>query len=197
MHGNPYLKNNDLRRSCFDTPGTDHYHTAPMPIAREPLLDAVVQAAQGAVVEREFPLADFVRLRDRLAEPGGVAHARLVLRTVDAVPAGALDVNAGVTLVCQRCLQPMQHQLRADSRLAFVLQESDRVPAGHDAIPGDPTRVDLVALVEDELLLALPVIARHPAGAECRLPGDAAPVEQATAPEMRRPFAGLKDLLKH
>ena len=100
-------------------------------------------------------------------------------------------------LVCQRCLQPMPHELRADSRLAFVTQESDRVPAGHDAIPGDPKRVDLEALVEDELLLALPVIARHPAGADCRLPGDAAPVETAAAPGMRRPFAGLKDLLKH
>ncbi|MEX2150769.1 MAG: YceD family protein [Steroidobacteraceae bacterium] len=168
-----------------------------MPTARDPLLDAVVQAAQGAVVEREFPLADFVRLRDRLAEPGGVAYARLVLRTVDAVPAGALDVRAGVTLVCQRCLQPMPHELRAESRLAFVMQESDRVPAGHDAIPGDPKRVDLEALVEDELLLALPAIARHPAGAQCRLPGAAAPAEPAAAPELRRPFAGLKDLLKH
>jgi uncharacterized protein len=168
-----------------------------MPTAREPLLDAVVQAAQGAVVEREYPLAGFVRLRDRLAETGGVAHVRLVLRTVDAVPAGALDVRAGVTLVCQRCLQPMPHDLRADSRLAFVMQESDRVPAGHEAITGDPKRVDLAGLVEDELLLALPVIARHAPGADCRLPADVAPAEEPAAPGMRRPFVGLKDLLKH
>jgi uncharacterized protein len=168
-----------------------------MPTAREPLLDAVVQAAQGAVVEREFPLAGFVRLRDRLAEPGGVAHVRLAMRTVDAVPSGALDVRAGVTLVCQRCLQPMPHELRAESRLAFVMQESDRVPAGHEAITGDPNRVDLAGLVEDELLLALPVIARHAPGADCRLPADVAAAEPPAAPGMRRPFAGLKDLLKH
>lgn len=168
-----------------------------MPTAREPLLDAVVQAAQGAVVEREFPLADFVRLRDRLTDTGGVAQVRLVLRMVDAVPAGALDVRAGVTLVCQRCLQPMPYDLRADSRLAFVIGESDRVPAGHEAVTGDPKRVDLAGLVEDELLLALPVIARHAPGADCRLPAGVAPAEEPSAPGMRRPFAGLKDLLKH
>jgi uncharacterized protein len=168
-----------------------------MPTAREPLLDAVVQAAQGAVVEREFPLAGLIRLRDRLAATGGVARARLALRLVNEVPAGALDVVAGVTLVCQRCLQPMTHELRSDSQLAFVTQDSDRVPAGYEAITGDPKRVDLAGLVEDELLLALPAIARHAPGANCRLPGDAEPATEPAAPEMRRPFAGLKDLLKH
>jgi uncharacterized protein len=168
-----------------------------MPTAREPLLDAVVQAAQGAVVEREFPLADLVRLRDRLADTGGVAHVRLDLRTVDAVPTGALNVRAGITLVCQRCLQPMPYELRADSRLAFVMEESDRVPSGHEAITGDPKRVDLAGLVEDELLLALPVIARHAPGADCRLPAEVAPAGEPAAPAMRRPFAGLKELLKH
>lgn len=168
-----------------------------MSTAREPLLDAVDQAAQGSVVECEFPLAGFIRLRDRLADTGGVARVRLALHTVDAVPAGALDVRAGVTLVCQRCLQPMPHELRADSRLAFVMQDSDRVPTGHEAITGDPKRVDLAALVEDELLLALPVIARHAPGAECHLPADVATAGEPAAPGMRRPFAGLKDLLKH
>jgi uncharacterized protein len=168
-----------------------------MPTAREPLLDAVVQAAQGAVVEREFPVAGFARLRDRLAEPAGTARARLALRLVDAVPTGELDVVAGVTLVCQRCLQPMPQKLHSDSQLAFVLQESDRVPAGHEAITGDPKRVDLAELVEDELLLALPAIARHAPGEHCRLPGDAALAGEPPAAEMRRPFAGLKDLLKH
>lgn len=168
-----------------------------MPTAREPLIDAVVLAAQGGTVEREFSLAGFARLRDRLAGPDGRARARLAFGPADSVPAGELAVTADVSLVCQRCLQAMPYRLHSDSRLAFVMAESDRVPAGHDAIPGDPKRVDLETLVEDELLLALPAIARHPAGAECRLPGDAAPVQQAAAPELRRPFAGLKDLLKH
>ena len=167
-----------------------------MPTAREPQLDAVVSAAQEALVEREFPLAGFERLRDWLADPAGTARMRLALRRIDEVPTGQLVVTAAVTLVCQRCLQPMTAQLRSESAVAFAPGESERVPAGYELIAGDPKRVDLAGLVEDELLLALPPIPRHAAGANCRLPGMAA-AEDPAGPEMRRPFAGLKDLLKH
>ena len=194
---NLYLKNNDLRGNCFDTPHAALYHTAPMPTAREPMLDAEVQAAQGAVVEREFPIAGFARLRDRLAEPTGVVRVRLVLRLVETVPVGELALTAIVMLVCQRCLQPMRQELRSESELAFVVQDSERVPAGLEAIAGDPKRIDLAGLVEDELLLALPAIPRHAPGETCRLPAVVEVDEEPAAPEMRRPFAGLKDLLKH
>src|SRR5688500_530501 len=98
---NEFLKNNDLRGICFDTPHADHYHTAPMPTARVPLLDAVVVAAQGALVEREFPLAGFARLHDRLADTAGTARMRLALHRIDDVPTGQLEVTAAVRLVCQ------------------------------------------------------------------------------------------------
>ena len=167
-----------------------------MPTAREPLLDAVVQATQGALVEREFPQAGFARLRDRLAETAGTVRMRLALHLVDGVATGQLVVTATVNLVCQRCLQPMSAALRSESAVAFAAGESERTPGGYELVAGDPKRVDLAGLVEDELLLALPPIPRHAAGETCRLPGTAAAAEPA-APEMRRPFAGLKDLLKH
>jgi len=167
-----------------------------MSTAREPPLDAVAQAAHGGLVERQFELSGFARLRDRLAEPAGRAAMQLTLHLVDEVPAGRLAVQAAVRLVCQRCLQPMTSELQSESDVAFAVGESERLPAGYELIAGDPKRVDLAALVEDELLLALPAIPRHAAGENCRLPGTA-PSEEAAAPEMRRPFAGLKDLLKH
>jgi uncharacterized metal-binding protein YceD (DUF177 family) len=56
----------------------------------------------------------------------------------------------------------------------------------------------LAALVEDELLLALPIIPQHEAGEVCALPaGEGESPDAADTAEMRRPFAGLKDLLKH
>ena len=122
---------------------------------------------------------------------------RLTLRRIDDVPTGRLEVNAAAQLVCQRCLQPLRVALRSTSDVAFAIGESERVPAGYELVAGDPKRVDLAALVEDELLLALPPIPRHAAGDTCRLPATASAQAQAAAPEMRRPFAGLKDLLKH
>jgi uncharacterized protein len=102
-------------------------------------------------------------------------------------------LRATVMLVCQRCLRPVQQELASQTRLAFAAREDAVLPADHEVIPGDPRRVDLALLAEDELLLSLPLIARHAVGEDCgALPGEA-----PAPPEMRRPFAGLKDLLKH
>jgi uncharacterized metal-binding protein YceD (DUF177 family) len=49
--------------------------------------------------------------------------------------------------------------------------------------------------VEDELLLALPLISRHAAGEACELPQ--AQAARTAGRDTRRPFAGLKDLLKN
>lgn len=194
------LKNNDLRRICFDTPGGGHYHTAPMPTPREQPLDVLDLAASGKVVERQFAVAAFERLGDRLAEPGGSAQVRLVLGMNDGTPTGVLRLQAGVILECQRCLRPVRRTVESESQLAFVAQEDALLPADHEPVVGDPRRVDLAALVEEELLLAVPLIARHAPGEECGLPAQAGSRESEPAPaaqEMRRPFAGLKDLMKH
>ncbi|MGH8135758.1 MAG: YceD family protein [Steroidobacteraceae bacterium] len=167
--------------------------------SKEPL-DALNLAAAAAVVEREFRLADFARLVDRLATPEGAVRARMVWRSIGGVPTGELEVRAEGLLTCQRCLGPMRRILQSASQLAFVERDDAPVPADHEAIPGDPHEVDLAGLVEDELLLSLPLIAMHGAGEECkaqasRVAGDtdAGPPAQ----EMRRPFADLKELLKH
>lgn len=145
-------------------------------------------------------LADFPRLADRLAASDGVAQARLALHSTGGVPTGELKVRTELWLTCQRCLRPMSQALESTSQFAFVEREDAAAPAGHEAIPGDPRRVDLAALVEDELLLSLPLIPRHGDESQCaaelpRPTGDAdmGPPQQ----EMRRPFAGLKELLKH
>lgn len=172
-----------------------------MPRPRDALLDAESLAAAGAVVEREFRVADFARLADRLARPEGKATARLDLARIEGVAAGDLRVKATAVLTCQRCLGPVRRVVESEARLAFVESDDTPVPADREALACDPRRLDLAALVEDELLLSLPLIARHGEGEACALPAAAAP-EAGTGPaaapvEMRRPFAGLKDLLKH
>lgn len=164
----------------------------------ERLLDAESLAATGTVVDREFRLAEFARLADRLARPEGTAIVRLALTRIEGVAAGTLAVRATVELTCQRCLAPLRRVLESDSRLAFVASDEAPVPAGYEAAACDPQRMDLAALVEDELLLALPLIARHTPGEACALPeAAAAQVMQDGPAATRRPFAGLKDLLKH
>ncbi len=161
-------------------------------------LDALGLAQSGAVLERNFPIAGFARLRDRLAEPAGTAAVRAVFRLQDGLPAAALEVEAAVVLTCQRCLGPVRRRLESVVRLVFAPEETPELPAEHEAIAGDPQRVELAALVEDELLLSLPLVALHAPGETCELPLQAMATPAGEGPaETRRPFAGLKDLLKH
>ncbi|MBX3704550.1 MAG: DUF177 domain-containing protein [Steroidobacteraceae bacterium] len=169
-----------------------------MPRPGDPLLDAQSLAAAGAVIEREFRIADFARLAERLAGPEGMATARLALSRIEGVAVGDLRVEATAELTCQRCLAPLQRVLESASRLAFVASDEVPVPADLEAVACDPQRLDLAALVEDELLLALPLIARHAEGEVCTLPDAAASqAEEGGRSATRRPFAGLKELLKH
>jgi DUF177 domain-containing protein len=160
-------------------------------------LDAQGLARSAARIEREFPIAGFRRLRDRLAEPDGRVTARAEFGLVGQWPVARLAVEAKVVMTCQRCLGPVQRTVESASSLVFADEGAPELPEGYEAVGGDPRTVDLAALVEDELLLGLPAIPQHEAGEACDLPagGEAGDVEDTA--EMRRPFAGLKDLLKH
>jgi len=129
--------------------------------------DARNLAARRALIEREFALSEFPRLADRWTATDGRVTAHLELETVEGTPVGELVVRAQLPLCCQRCLGPMIQALESRSRVAFVADADARTPGGTEAIATDPQRVDLRALVEDELLLGLPVAARHGPGEEC------------------------------
>ncbi|MBM4218663.1 MAG: DUF177 domain-containing protein [Gammaproteobacteria bacterium] len=158
-------------------------------------LDAVGLARSGTQVERDFPVAHFARLLDRLAEPSGQVQAIAAFRQAGEWPAVRLAVTAVVVLTCQRCLGPVRRTLASEAELVFADEGAQGLPEGSETVSGDPHRLDLAALVEDELLLALPIIPQHDAGEACALP--AGEGDNLDTAEMRRPFAGLKDLLKH
>lgn len=161
-------------------------------------LDAVGLARSATRVERDFPVAAFARLLDRLAEPGGKVHARAQFRQAGRWPAARLVVTAEVVLTCQRCLGPVRRALASDVEVVFAEESEPGLPEGSETVGGDPHRIDFAALVEDELLLSLPIIPQHDAGEACMLPaGEGDEIDASDTAQMRRPFAGLKDLLKN
>jgi len=197
-HDAQCLQNKDLRHSFFDTPEPHLYDTAPMSTPPDRPLDVLGLARDRAVVEREFPIAGFARLRDRLAEPTGQAYARAQFGLAGEWPTAQLALEADVVMSCQRCLKPVRRKVASQSQLVFAPEDAPELPGDYEAIGGDPRMVDFAALVEDELLLALPLIPRHEADETCAPPaGGEIATGETQATEMRRPFAGLKDLLKH
>jgi len=67
-------------------------------------------------------------------------------------------------LECQRCLQPMRLPLHAERRIFFVDGEDEAAVLDaetEDDVLALQRALDLPALIEDELLLALPLVPRH------------------------------------
>lgn len=102
-----------------------------------------------------------------------------------------IQAQATMWLTCQRCLQPYRTELVVDRAIRFVRGE-DQAEAldaeSEDDVLALPRSLDLRALVEDELLLAIPIVPRHDA---CP---DAPPAQteaQAPSPPVQRPFAVL------
>ncbi len=166
------------------------------------LVDCVRLAAAGAVVERVYPLARFERLADVLAEPRGQLKIRVAFERLGSDRFGAtLAVEAAPRLVCQRCLQAFDLPVNVGSRVEFTEDEgADAADADREICKMTAGRVSLAELAEEELLLAVPVapICADPARCGRRSVG-AVPAIGAPSgepPQMRRPFAGLQDLLK-
>jgi uncharacterized protein len=170
-----------------------------MPTPPDRWIDALGLARSGGGIEREFEVAAFARLRDRLAVPEGRVRARADFGVSGRWPVAKLAVTGELVLPCQRCLGPVRRAIESEADLVFAEEGAQGLPDGYEPVDGDPRRLDLAALVEDELLLALPIIPRHGEGERCDLPkgGAAAAPETAADAGTRRPFAGLKDLLKH
>lgn len=165
-------------------------------------VDVDVLADEGAGIDRRYPIAHFARLADTVSGKRGQALVRFEFaRAGGGIPACEMELEALVTLTCQRCLEPFEQALRSSTKLAFVTSEEEtgEVPEGYEVVPTPNARVDLVELVEDELLLSLPVVALHGEGTQCA--GAARQAEddgrEERPAETHRPFAQLQDLLKH
>jgi uncharacterized protein len=151
-------------------------------------------------VEMDFAidLAELPRLRPQLARAEGVARGRVSFGRGVGLPMASLEVQAEAWLVCQRCLGPVRYALGGSSRLALVpdAASAEQVPEGLDAIIAADDRVIVRDLVEEELLLAMPVVPLHEDRTEC---GTAAEAAEETAPgahATQQPFTQLGELLK-
>lgn len=137
-------------------------------------LDVAALAGAGAELDGEWPAERLARLMAAtLDPPAGAARAAIAWRVrgerralagAGVRPSIELGADTDVSLVCQRCLQPMNLPLRATRRIFFVDGEDAAVALDaetDDDVLALAPALDLTALIEDELLLALPLVPRH------------------------------------
>jgi uncharacterized protein len=160
-------------------------------MSHQPVIDGLEFARTGSKLQGAWPVAGFPRLRDVLRTDEGTLQCDL--RGVPEElgrPALRLRVDGALQLVCQRCLGALEYPLHIEVSLQLAVTQAE--------IDADPLEAEgperIVAsrempvrdLIEDELLLAIPLAPRHE-----RCAGSGA----QAAGGSQLPFAGLRGIV--
>ncbi len=120
----------------------------------------------------EIRLSRMSRLAPLLSDDQGSARFELAFHLdAGSRPVIKGSVQAGLELICQRCLKAMTLALDLDIELVIVLSDEEAAAVSKQGEPLtlSSDSLSVAELVEDELILALPAAPLHPAGS-CRPP---------------------------
>lgn len=121
------------------------------------------------------PVGKFERLAQETLNPDALLHYRIE-GSKDKIGRVRLifTLEGRLELACQRCLGPVEHAFEVN-KIFYPAETSERLEQLERelAVEADPDfevievgrMLDLAALIEDEVLLGLPVIPMHPEGA--------------------------------
>jgi uncharacterized protein len=146
-----------------------------------------------------LPLAQLTRLVEALAAPEGVVAYDIEFGRDDLGSAFlAIRAQTEVTLVCQRTLGPFAMPLAIDTRLGLITREEDEagLPPGYEPLLLESAELRPAQVIEDELLLALPLIPVKPGLEESDLIWSTDPEQVQVQEERPNPFAALSSLKK-
>ena len=121
-------------------------------------------AGLGRSVKGRLPLARLRRLAESLQSTGGEVRVELEFGVDEQGRPRILgSVSARVEVLCQRCLSAMVLPLDLDVRLHLTASESEEAdaPEGFDTLMVGDEPMRLADIVEDELILGLPLVAMH------------------------------------
>lgn len=148
---------------------------------------------------REFkgvvPLSKMTRLASLLTDTEGEVRFTLGFDTDEfRVPHAAISMDVELPLECQRSLQRFLLPVHVEQRVALIRDEAeeDALPPGYEAQLVENDALDPLALLEDELILAIPPVPVKPGTEE--MSADWLPEDEAV--EAANPFAALKALKK-
>ena len=163
-------------------------------------IDVRVLCRTSGTVQGEWPLATMTRLATSLHGVPDTTATWAARGTLRPVPGSEpehwlhLQAQAVVPLQCQRCLQTYVQALQVDRRYLFVAHEKQAEQLDEeleDDVLVLPARLDLAELLEDELILALPLVPRHEDTCPEPLP---LPMDDLEEGAPANPFAALAAL---
>lgn len=154
---------------------------------------------QGRLFEGRLPQTDFPRLQDLLFDASQVDKLIEVklefTRTETNLPAVKGQILAELHMVCNRCLNAVDVTLDSALEVVFVTSdaEAERLQEGFDTWLVEDQTLFLRDFIEDEILLALPIVVTHDDCEPARALIEGLPENEIKEPQ-ENPFAVLKDL---
>lgn len=155
-------------------------------------------ADRAITLEGDIALSELSRLCSSLVSNQGIIHAKLVFsRDQQRLPVIQATLAADLSMLCQRCLEPVVLPVHGEFLYAVLGEgaSSESLPQGYDALELGEEDLDLLSLIEDELLLALPLVPAHDPK-DCQHPAGfvATPEPAAEAAAKPNPFSVLAQL---
>ncbi len=170
---------------------------SPPDVRHDNIVDAAVLAGAGSEIDRTYTGAELARLSEAGAAKSSSVSAHLSFSEFDGRPVITGRVSGTIVLTCQRCMSLLSNPLDESFRVLVVDEELADEPGGYEPVLANPNRFDLRWLVEDQVLLALPLVPMH-AEDDCdeqqRLQQAQSEINDADAGQ--KPFQNLRDMMR-
>ncbi len=152
----------------------------------------------GRIFTGRVPLSSLNRLAGLLADTEGDCRYEIEFgRDLSGLATMDIVVDAELPLVCQRSLERFLHPLSLRQQLGLVVDESEEaaLPEGVEpALVGPDGALNMLELVEDELILAVPAFPVSPGSAEVEAVWSDADADDEPEEPRINPFAALAAL---
>lgn len=145
------------------------------------IIEAELATAPSALAKwRQFP----VQITLRFGWAGGRREFVALTGTVE----------TQIAAVCQRCLQPFEYPVREQLNLVLARpDEAGGTAPGYEIWELDDEWLRPADLVEETLIMAMPLVARHEDDKGCQLKADPVAAERK---DLTRPFADLRSQMQ-
>ena len=164
-------------------------------------LNFAQKAKTGFEIQGIWPINKLNRLGESLLANEGDIEAELRFDRAGPIPFIVGHITAELELKCQRCMQSVMYPIDTHFKIGMVQNEAqlEKLSDEYEPYLLEEENNHLPDMLEDELLLAMPLVALHDFDCSDYLneqqAGQDGKVEQPETDKKDNPFSVLKDLL--
>jgi uncharacterized protein len=127
------------------------------------IIDPIHLAEKRRFFDGELPLSVMTRLSTKIENLDDSVFFQLDFTKIGKLAVTKGSIRAKIQMQCQSCLQLLEIAVDSDVNLAVVQSEEQAalLPEAYEALLCEQENMVFEDIIEDEILLALPVIPKH------------------------------------